>query len=337
MSRFLRYKLDHVLFWGFTIFFHAYTRFYLIEKAGIGQFILEVVWRNGLLAFVIYFTILFSIPKLANVKITSGLLGVLGALLLYGVGKGLHDDYLYGSVLGQSVSRYAQAFYNLSIVLFYMVFAVTLYLSKQWFIQRELMRKIEMEKLNTELAYLRAQINPHFLFNSINTIYFQIDKQNTVARETLEKFSDMLRYQLYECVGPQIEIEKEIHYLTNYAQLQQLRLNDNYAVRIDLISPLQNFSIPPMLLLPYVENAFKHVSHFTHRKNEIEICLAQKEGLLQLKVANTKEATPSAEVIEGIGLKNVKRRLDLIYGDHYFLDIQNNSECFIVLLEIPIR
>src|SRR6185436_2346140 len=98
-----------------------------------------------------------------------------------------------------------------------------LQLSREWYMQRELIRRIEVEKLNTELDYLKAQMNPHFLFNSINTIFFQINKENTEARETLGKFSDMLRYQLYECNGPSIAVEKELAYLKNYVDLQKLR------------------------------------------------------------------------------------------------------------------
>jgi sensor histidine kinase YesM len=340
MSRFLTYKLDHAIFWGFTIFFHGYTRLALLDHAGVGQFLLEVVWRNVLLAAAIYATILYAIPRFTSgKKMGEGVIVILIGLGLYVAGKSIHDVYLYeyGLSTGVQISIFTTIFYNLSIVLFYVSFASTLYLSKQWYLQREIMRKIEVEKLNTELQYLRAQINPHFLFNSINTIYFQIDKQNTKARETLEKFSDMLRYQLYECVDAEIEIEKEVHYLNNYSQLQQLRLNDNYDVQIDLVSDLRNFSIPPMLLLPFVENAFKHISHFTHRKNEIEISMASKDGVLQLKVANTKESALPMGSDGGIGLKNVKRRLDLIYGDRYFLDIQNSSDYFVVLLEIPIQ
>ena len=103
----------------------------------------------------------------------------------------------------------------------------------------ELIRKIELEKLNTELEYLKAQINPHFLFNSLNTVFFQIDKQNTAARETLSKFSDMLRYQLYECNGKEIAIEKEIQYLKNYVELQRLRKDEHHDIQFTFSEELK--------------------------------------------------------------------------------------------------
>lgn len=336
MPRFFLYRLDHVLFWTLTVFFHGYTRLPWINKAGIGQYILELLVRNGLLACAIYLTILFSIPQFTKGKQVFGMLGIVVALAIYVLGKNAHDVYFYGYVVGDPERQhfFYNTFYNLSIVIFYLAFATTLYLSKQWYLQREKIRQIEIEKLNTELEYLRAQINPHFLFNSINTIYFQIDKQNTVARETLEKFSEMLRYQLYECTEAYIEIEKEIQYLLNYINLQQLRMGERYDVQF-LPADLKGFRIPPLLLMPFVENAFKHVSHFTDRPNQICIELSHTDKTLTFRTFNTKENnSPQAE--GGIGLKNVSRRLELLYGDNYSLKIEDETETYCVTLQISI-
>ncbi len=339
VNRFLTYKLDHLLFWMLTVFFHGYTRLPWINKVGIGQFMLELIVRNGLLACAIYLTILFSIPRLTNGKQTKGIFGLLIALIIYVLGKNAHDVYFYGYVVGDPDRQnfFYNTFYNLSIVTFYLAFATTLYLSKQWYLQREQMRKIELEKLNTELEYLRAQINPHFLFNSINTIYFQIDKQNQAARETLNKFADMLRYQLYECNGNEIAIEKEVAYLDNYVNLQRLRKSTDYEIRFNYATDLINFTIPPLLLIPFVENAFKHVSNFIDRKNEITIELKKTDNLFTLTVTNTydKESLESAEP-GGIGLKNVKRRLDLLYDDTHRLIIQKSKTLYSVTLELPL-
>jgi len=337
MPRFLLYRLDHIIFWTLTILFHGYTRLPWINKAGIGQFILELIVRNGLLACAIYLTILFSIPRLTNNKQTIGILGIIAALAIYVLGKNTHDLYFYGYVVGDPERQhfFYNTFYNLSIVIFYLAFATTLYLSKQWYLQREKMRQIEMEKLNTELEYLRAQINPHFLFNSINTIYFQIDKKNTVARETLEKFSEMLRYQLYECNEASIEIEKEINYLRNYINLQQLRMGERHEVQFSPASDLRGFRIPPLLLMPLVENVFKHVSHFTDKLNEIRIEISRTDEALNFRSYNTKE-DGNTKSDGGIGLKNTSRRLELLYGKSYSLQIENESTAYSVSLQIPI-
>ncbi len=340
MDRLFRYKFDHILFWSLTIFFHGYTRVILIDKAGVGQFILELVLRNTLLAIVIYSMLLVIIPRLTNGKIFSAILALLASLLLFVLVKNAHDVYLYGYVMGNAerTNFFYNTLYNSSIVLFYLSFATALHLSKQWSIQRGLIRKIELEKLNTELEYLKAQINPHFLFNSINTIYFQIDKQNTAARETLNKFSEMLRYQLYECNEHEIPVEKEISYLKNYVELQRLRKDENYSIDFSCAPNLINFSLPPLLLVPFVENAFKHVSHFTDKKNIIRINVCKAENFFRFSVFNTKDSSEQ-RISEngGIGLKNVKRRLELLYKGRYLLDVVDSPEKFEVNLELKLE
>jgi sensor histidine kinase YesM len=338
MERLFRYKLDHILFWTLTVGFHAYTHVGLIDQAGFGQFVLELLVRDGLLAVVIYINLLVIIPKLNHQKNYGiSILLIVISLIFYVALKNLHDIYLYGHMLNnpERQSFFHNSFYNFSIVIFYLAFATTLHLSKQWYLQKELIRKIELEKLNTELEYLKAQINPHFLFNSLNTVFFQIDKQNNAARETLSKFSDMLRYQLYECNGKEIAIEKEIQYLKNYVELQKLRKDEHYDIQFTYSEELKNFTVSPLLLLPFIENAFKHVSHVSDRKNIITIELKKSENQFQLIVFNTKDAKPTP-TNGGIGLRNVQRRLELLYPNRYDLTVTEQPETFRVQLTLTL-
>ncbi len=336
MNRFFRYHLDHVLFWALTVGFHAYTRMYLIDKADTFQFLLEIIVRNALLASVIYFNLLVVIPRISRGKVFVWIIASVGSLVLYAFAKNLHDVYLYGYVIGDPdrIDFFHSTFYNFSIVLFYLAFAGALYLSKQWYLQREMLQKIQLEKLNTELEYLKAQMNPHFLFNAINTIFFQIDKQNSEARETLGKFSDMLRYQLYECNDSSIAIEKELAYLKNYVELQKLRRNDRDVIEFAVADELRNFSLPPLLLIPFIENAFKHVSNFTDQKNEVKITITKADQTLQLSVFNTTDS--SVKESGGIGLKNVTRRLELLYPNRNTLDIHKTDAGFSVNLKLEL-
>jgi two-component system LytT family sensor kinase len=339
MDRFFKYKLDHIIFWALTIFFHSYTRLWLIDETGIGQFLFEIIFRNALLAIVIYVNLLVIIPQfIENKKYVRGILLMFLSLTVYIILKSIHDEYLYGIVHADPSRKGFESylFYNLSIVLFYFVFATALHLSKQWSLQRDLIRKIELEKVNTELEYLKAQINPHFLFNSINTIYFQIDKQNTSARETLSKFSDMLRYQLYECNGHEIPVEKEVGYLKNYVELQKLRKDENYAIEFSCAEGLVNFTLPPLLLVPFVENAFKHVSNFANKRNLIKIDVRKTGNLFRFYVFNTKDNLNTSSTDGGIGLKNVKRRLELLFKGRYLLDIVASDENFEIRLDLKI-
>ena len=149
--------------------------------------------------------------------------------------------------------------------------------------------EVAKEKAETELSFLKSQINPHFLFNSLNSVYFLIDKNNTEAREALHKFSEMLRYQLYELKGEKIKIEKEVSYLEDFIALQKLRM-ENCDVQLKIDRQMESFDIEPLLLVPFVENAFKHISHFANgRKNEILIGLSRQNGEMQFEVSNTTE------------------------------------------------
>lgn len=336
MSRFFRYHIDHILFWALTIGFHAYTRTYLIQKANAFQFALEIIVRNTLLAGVIYFNLWVVIPRTGKGNTFVWALVSIGSLIFYVFAKNLHDVYLYGYVIGDParVDFFYNSFYNFSIVLFYLAFVGALYLSKQWYVQRALLQQIKLDKLNTELEYLKAQVNPHFLFNSLNTIFFQIDKHNQDARETLGKFSDMLRYQLYECNDTAIAIEKELTYLKNYVELQKLRRNSSDIITFTATNALRNFSLPPLLLIPFIENAFKHVSNFTDRENEVSIELTKNEQQVQLVVRNTTDS--SLKETGGIGLKNVQRRLELLYPGKHELSFDKTDGLFRVTLTLLI-
>jgi sensor histidine kinase YesM len=336
MHKFWKYRVDHVLFWLATVGFHMYTRRELLATAGWEQFILEIVIRNGLLAVMIYTHLLILIPRLAQrQRIGIYAIAVIGVVVLYAFAKNSHDVYLYNHV--QDVvpkSFFDNTYYNISIGIFYLAFSIALHLSKEWYIQRKRLQQIEIEKLNTELEYLKSQINPHFVFNSINTIFFQIDKQNTAARETLSRFSEMLRYQLYECNGKAIPIERELTYLKNYIELQRLRKDDNYIITFHCDEKVKNFDIAPLLMIVFVENAFKHVSNYSDRNNEITISLQRSDSVFTLKVMNTKDSHVNGISVGGIGLRNVKRRLDLLYNGSHTLNILDNHEMYQVELSI---
>jgi two-component system, LytTR family, sensor kinase len=339
MERFWKYRVDHIIFWVATVGFHMFTRADLVTKAGFGEFAAEVFIRNGLLALAIYANLLVLIPRLLFKKqIFLYAFSLLALMGVYALAKNIHDVHLFGEVLQQpgKSNFFSNTFYNISIAFFYIAFSVALQLSREWYGQRELIRKIEVEKLNTELAYLRAQINPHFLFNSINTIYFQIDKKNAAARDTLSTFSDMLRYQLYDCNGHHVPIEKEVRYLKNYIDLQRLRKDENYKITFECGADMHGFSIAPLLLICFVENAFKHVSH--HSANEISVRLSKQGSNFVMSVFNTIEHKTQAEESQnGIGLKNVQRRLELLYPGEHSLKIEKTDKAFEIQLTINVK
>jgi sensor histidine kinase YesM len=197
--------------------------------------------------------------------------------------------------------------------------------------------EIAKEKAETELEFLKSQINPHFLFNSLNSVYFLIDKDNKEARDTLHKFSDMLRYQLYEINGTRIPIEKEIAYLKDYVALQKLRKEDTIDMQLNFAADVNGFSVEPLLFIPFVENAFKHISTHSTKSNFIKIDLVRLNGHVDFTVQNSRDGIRTTEQPGGIGLNNVKRRLELLYPGKHDLKIQSNETSYLVHLKLKIE
>jgi LytS/YehU family sensor histidine kinase len=187
---------------------------------------------------------------------------------------------------------------------------------------------LEKERVKNELDYLKAQINPHALFNSLNTIYGHIDKSNQVARNILLQFSELLRYQLYDCGAEKVSLEKEIAYIKNYVSFQRLRKDEKLMVTLQIEDIEAQLQIAPLLLVVLIENAFKFVSNFSGKENKIIIRLFTKGKELHSSFINTKETLQNVTNPGpgGIGLSNLKRRLELLYNNRYELvtTIQND-------------
>jgi sensor histidine kinase YesM len=205
-------------------------------------------------------------------------------------------------------------------------------------------RLLEKEKTENELRFLKSQMNPHFLFNAINSIYVLIRKDRDLASHTLLKFADMLRYQLYECNTDRIPIEKEIVYLDNYIGLEKLRKGNTVFSEFHVDAEVCHFSIAPLLIIPFVENAFKFVSSYTDRPNRVAVNLSCRDAFFELSVINTFDEDgfgPRERIggdgAGGIGLENVRRRLQLIYSGRYHLDIRKEENHYSVLLKIPVQ
>ena len=218
-----------------------------------------------------------------------------------------------------------------------MTLAMSIKLTKNWIRSKRRQQLLEKERSETELNFLKHQFNPHFLFNTINSIFFLIHKNPHAASASLAKFSELLRYQLYECNDRQIPLSNEITYLENFIELEKLRQNTNVEVTLQLDQQYsKHLGIAPFILMTFVENAFKHVSKDADKPNWINIQLGLDGQRLDLSISNSTSLCIPNEVIHygGIGLKNVQRRLDLLYPEQYDLDIQNNPGSFEVRLRL---
>ncbi len=195
-------------------------------------------------------------------------------------------------------------------------------------------KAIDIQKTKTDLQLLRAQINPHFLFNVLNTIYGQAIIKSDHTADSIEKLADLMRYSLKDANVPKISLDKEIAYLKNYIVLQKLRLTDKTIVDFQVIGSVRNLEIPPMLLIPFIENAFKYgVSNEVD--STIKIVIEIEDNHIHLLVENPK--LPNRMIIEEsyqIGIKNAKSRLDLIYNNRYSLNIVDSKTNYKVHLKI---
>jgi two-component system LytT family sensor kinase len=191
---------------------------------------------------------------------------------------------------------------------------------QKWQQEVNLRQQLEQEKVTTELTLLKAQINPHFFFNTLNTIYSYTLSDGDVARTAITNLSKMMRYVLYDAAGPQTPLSKEIAFIREYVELMKLRISRKTTVLLEVSEQMTEVMIAPMLFLPFVENAFKHgVSSIT--EGQITIWILQDEKSLELIVRNTiyENRPASEEESNGIGIINTTRRLELLYPGKYTL------------------
>ena len=204
--------------------------------------------------------------------------------------------------------------------------STSLALLQKWQSDANLRLALEQAKTTSELSFLKAQINPHFFFNTLNNIYALTSLNVELAQEALHRLSRMMRYVLYETQTGTTLLSKEIAFVSDYIQLMQLRLTDKVTVTLLSPDPLRDQPIAPMLLLPFVENAFKHGVSAVH-SSRVHIAIEQQQNQLLLDVRNTvfADKSPSLEMGNGIGLTNTRRRLDLLYPGQYTLQINDRT------------
>jgi len=198
------------------------------------------------------------------------------------------------------------------------------FMLRSYISQQQRMNRLQNDQLQTELKFLKAQYHPHFLFNALNTIYFQMDGNVSEAKRTLEQFSHLLRYQLYD-QQKEVKLGRELEHLGHYIELQRTRVSDKLNLELRFDEGLNEWMIYPLLLLPLVENAFKYVGG--NYRIGIE---AKREGdKLRFTVINSLPSEAPAFDAGGIGLENTRRRLELLYpGRHTLLVCRKENEFF---------
>jgi two-component system LytT family sensor kinase len=326
------------------LFFLAYIGALVIEKpvylgssvADCFSYLLTIFVHFSLFAGLILMNKSVLIPYLLEKKRFSlYVTGLISLVLIYSYFAGRYNHLIHRSLLHDVLIGTSSGFWdNFVYALCCTVIAAMLYITQKWSEQEEQVKNIQINQLQTELKYLRSQINPHFLFNGLNTVYGSIEMSNLQARDMMVQFSDLLRYNLYEADVDMIALEKEIKYLENYVALQKARSNDNVEVSLNVSYKNGSVKIAPLIFMAFVENAFKYASRDDRMNNRIVIHLKEESGHIHFTCENSYDETETSS--GGIGLNNAARRLELLYKDRYKLDINKEQNIYIVDLTLSL-
>jgi len=216
-------------------------------------------------------------------------------------------------------------------------FALAIKILKNWYLKQKETAQVGREIINGELQLLKAQVHPHFLFNTLNNIYSFIINDSNDATEALKKLSTLLRYIIYECDQPLVQLEKELKMIRDYIDLEKIRYGKNFNMSLQVQGNASKKMISPLLLIPFLENSFKHGASqmLTHPWINLDITILEHE--LEFILSNSKPAIAGEKTISnGLGLRNVKKRLSILYKDTHALNITDDIMSFSVSLKVPI-
>ena len=215
---------------------------------------------------------------------------------------------------------------------------VVLHVGKKWYQSQQEKQQLKNEKLEAELQLLKAQIHPHFLFNTLNNLYSLTVTASQKAPVIVDKLSQLLNYMLYDSNKNTVPLQKEVEYIENYITLEKLRYEERLDVSLNIFDKIDKISIAPLLILPFIENSFKHGFVNEIGKVWVHINILINNNLLIIKVENSKsngDPVSAGGAFGGIGLTNVKKRLELIYKDRYDLNIVD-EDTYLVVLKIKL-
>ncbi|WP_226543329.1 sensor histidine kinase [Neotamlana laminarinivorans] len=221
------------------------------------------------------------------------------------------------------------------ILLLMFALSTSIRLGIEWFKSEKKRVEIESQRVNSELSFLKAQLNPHFLFNSLNSIYSLANKQSKDTTNAIVILSDLMRYMIYEANKESVPLEREVDYIKNYISLQLLRLKDSSNVKVNIRGNLK-YNIVPLILISFIENAFKYGTDFKGRTN-VTIKLDIEDEVLKLYVYNTVSHLQQKSENSGIGLVNIKNRLNLLYPNQHTIDIKNDNHSYEVNLTLKLK
>lgn len=346
INSYAKFKISsHILFWLCSITF-AISAFYVASDHKLvmnSDLILRALIPNFGFALAVYLNLYLLIPKFLKTKnyifYTFWLLVTLtfSVILIQCIFICILQTK---SFTGQFVRMFSPHFFTAA---FYVGITSLFKFVKDWLQLQEMtlrITQIEREKLEAELNTLKSQLNPHFLFNSLNNIYSLAITNSPKTPEIILKLSDLMRHVLYESRENFIPVKDELNFLTNFIELQKIRLNDKIDIRYSVEGIIPEWKIIPLVFEPFIDNAFKHGLRNPATSPYIHITIRFKADLMRFTIENNFDnARPSKTTkSSGIGLKNIERRLEFLYApNEYRYEINRTDDTFTVILEVELR
>ena len=270
-------------------------------------------------------------PRLLRKRgVTAYLFSLLGLALFFLVLQGFMKNWLLApDCKGVVFHSYKALFPVLFVTAVGTGYAMVLYMLEG----EKASREERQERMQSELSFLRSQISPHFIFNILNSIVYLIRSKSDLAEPVTIKLSELMRYMLYDSNDAQIPLEKEVSYLENYVELQKIRFEEDVEIRLNIEGEVAGQLIEPMLMIPFVENAFKHgVGLVAQPVIDIDLKFNEKEMTFKVRNKITPEMQEDKDSSSGIGLQNVRRRLELLYPEAHRLELNRTGEWFVTEL-----
>ena len=324
--------LQHLVFWVLSIYAIA-SYFSISSLFSFIDVIYSLIFHIPLMLMV-YLNLNMLIPKLFIKRkyLLYGFFAINNLGLAYAV-----HELVFEIMLPMVPSIYMVSFLDWRVLVqifgIYLVFTTLIKLSRSWYT----LQNVEKENLSLELNSLKSQVNPHFFFNSLNSIYSLALKKDDSAPEVILKLSQLMRYMLYEVGEEKVALEKELKLMKAYVELQRLRADDSTRIDFNIEGDVAGKLIAPLLFFPLVENSFKHGIKGTSKEGFVNINLQMEGQNLSLKISNNKGETDDVEEgkFGGIGIENVKKRLKLIYPKSELI-IEDKAESFNVAVKIKL-
>ena len=284
-----------------------------------------------------YLNYLILIPRFLDKK-QYGLyaLSITIIVLVYGLGKYgvalIFKQYILMRVKGEITGFGSYFLSTVFTSLVFLFLSAVLKFTVDWFLNERIQRDLENQRLSAELAFLKSQINPHFLFNSLNSIYSLAYQRSEMTPDAILKLSEIMRYMLYESNDNKVDLSKELQYLQNYIDLQKIRFGNKAYIDFKVEGKVLNQQIAPLLLIAFIENAFKH-GVANNPLTPIRLLVDVDESHLHFYMQNRKHMN-NRDAVGGIGLNNVQRRLNLLYPGKYNLDVRDELDTYTVELSL---